>query len=119
VNYQDIMNKVGSLPVSQWSYKAQDESIEHVGPMAQDFHRLFGLGDDDTHVNTLDLDGISLAAIKGLYEMSQEQKVQIDKQETEISALKAQLTSLSELVEVILAQQGDNNSPNGQLADNK
>jgi hypothetical protein len=99
VDYRDMVDKVVVLPVSQWSYKTQDESIEHVGPMAQDFHRLFGLGEDDKHLTSLDLAGVSLAAIKGLYEMNQEQKAQLDRQAEEISALKDELLRLTMMVE--------------------
>jgi len=34
--------------------------------MAQDFHRLFGYGDDETTISTIDPDGVSLAAIQEL-----------------------------------------------------
>ena len=64
VDYQDVLQKVAELPISQWSFKSQDENLEHIGPMAQDFYRLFGLGEDDKHINTLDPDGVALAAIK-------------------------------------------------------
>ena len=37
-----------------------------MGPMAQDFHRAFGLGDRDTEIVTIDADGVALAAIQGL-----------------------------------------------------
>jgi len=77
VDYQDVLEKLNELPISQWSYEAQDESIEHIGPMAQDFYRLFGLGEDDRHISTLDPDGISLAAIKALYQENKELKKQI------------------------------------------
>ncbi|UCC81194.1 MAG: tail fiber domain-containing protein [Candidatus Zixiibacteriota bacterium] len=99
VDYRDMIEKVVTLPISQWSYKTQDESIEHVGPMAQDFHRLFGLGEDDKHLTSLDLAGISLAAIKGLYEMNQQQKAQLDRQAEEISSLKEDLLRLTLMVE--------------------
>jgi hypothetical protein len=117
VNYQKILEKVAELPISQWSYKAQDESIEHIGPMAQDFYRLFGLGEDDKHICTLDPDGVALAAIKGLYQRSQKQKAQIEEKTEEITALKAELSRLTELVEVISAQQ--KNTDNADLAASK
>ena len=82
------MEKVAELPISQWSYEAQDESIEHIGPMAQDFYRLFNLGEDDRHINTLDPDGIALAAIKALYEKSKQ-----DNKE-----LKDRLSKLEEMI---------------------
>lgn len=99
VDYHDIVDKVMALPVSQWSFKSQEASIEHVGPMAQDFHRLFGLGEDDKHLTSIDLGGISLAAIKGLYEMNRDQRARIDRQAKEISALKDELLRLTMRIE--------------------
>ena len=87
VDYHDVLQKVAELPISQWSYEAQDESIEHIGPMAQDFYRLFGLGKDDKHISTLDPDGVALAAIKALIE--------------ENEALKQRLLRLEELVNIM------------------
>jgi len=66
VDGEEILNKIRQLPISEWNYLSQDESIRHIGPMAQDFHRLFGLGADDKHISTLDPDGVALAAIKAL-----------------------------------------------------
>ena len=31
------------------------------------FHRAFGLGEDRTHIDTIDSEGVALAAIQGLY----------------------------------------------------
>ncbi len=36
--------------------------------MAQDFYELFGVGDNNTTITSIDPDGISLAAIKALIE---------------------------------------------------
>lgn len=87
VNYQDVLEKVAELPISQWSYESQDENIEHVGPMAQDFYRLFGLGEDDKHINTLDPDGVALAAIKALHQENQQLKEQLSKMEQRLAKL--------------------------------
>jgi hypothetical protein len=38
-----------------------------VGPVAQDFRRAFGLGEDSRHIDTIDSEGVALAAIQGLY----------------------------------------------------
>jgi len=64
----DILEKLARLEISRWSFKTQDESIEHIGPMAQDFYRLFAVGEDDKHISTIDPDGIALAAIQALLE---------------------------------------------------
>ena len=90
VDYHEILERVAALPISQWSYEAQDESIEHIGPMAQDFYRLFGLGEDDKHINTLDPDGVALAAIKALYKENKELKQRLDELEARINSSESQ-----------------------------
>ena len=54
------------MPVREWNYKAQDAAIRHMGPTAQDFRAAFGLGDFPLRINTIDADGVALAAIKAL-----------------------------------------------------
>lgn len=68
VDYPQILEKLNQLDISRWSYTEQDESIEHIGPMAQDFYALFGIGEDDKHISTLDPSGVALSAIKALLE---------------------------------------------------
>ena len=38
-----------------------------MGPMAQDFYAAFGLGLGDKTIDTIDPDGVALAAIQGLH----------------------------------------------------
>ena len=54
------------MPVKRWSFKSQDPSIEHIGPMAQDLYAVFHVGESDTTVSTIDPPGIALAAVQGL-----------------------------------------------------
>ncbi|KAA3634714.1 MAG: hypothetical protein DWP97_06495 [Calditrichaeota bacterium] len=96
VNYYEVLDKLSELKISQWSYLAQDADIEHIGPMAQDFYRLFGLGDDNKHISTLDPDGVALAAIKALHEKNNELSDQNEKLEREIQEVK---TLLQELID--------------------
>ena len=56
------------MPVSTWRFKTEDDSIRHIGPMAQDFMAAFGYGVNDTHITSTDADGVALAAIQGLNE---------------------------------------------------
>ncbi len=62
----DVLGAIARMPVRTWSYKAQDASIRHIGPTAQDFHAAFGLGESDVRINTIDADGVALAAVKAL-----------------------------------------------------
>jgi len=68
---QDVLGKVARMPITSWSYKAEKPSVRHIGPMAQDFYKAFGLGLDNKHIGTIDEGGVALAAIQGLYHENQ------------------------------------------------
>ncbi len=87
VDGQAILERLGQVPISTWHYKAQDPAIRHIGPMAQDFYRAFGVGEDDEHISTIDADGVALAAIQGLYERLQAQEAQIARLEARLDVL--------------------------------
>lgn len=89
VNGRGVLVRVATLPVSAWSYKAQP-GVLHMGPMAQDFRAAFGLGETDTGINSVDADGVALAAIQGLYAMLQEQDARIRELEARLAALEAE-----------------------------
>ena len=105
INNQDILGKVGQLDISNWNYKSQDEKIRHIGPMAQDFHAAFGLGESDKHIGTNDADGVALAAIQGLLERVKELEQENKNLKTQLTGNSEKLSHLTELVESILANQ--------------
>jgi hypothetical protein len=41
-------------PMQTWTARGQDPSVRHMGPMAQDFAAAFGVGEDDTHIATIE-----------------------------------------------------------------
>lgn len=84
IDGRDILAKLEGVPILQWEAKDVDDAPPHIGPMAQDFYAAFGLGDNDTTIATIDLDGVSLAAIKGLYEISKEQADRIADLESQV-----------------------------------
>ncbi len=90
VDTANILNRVAQLPITTWSYKAEDQSVRHIGPMAQDFAAMFGVGQDDKHINMVDANGIALAAIQALYEKINERDAQIAELRAEVDALKGQ-----------------------------
>ncbi len=89
---QIVLEKISTMPISTWNYKAQDDLIRHAGPMAQDFHAAFGLGEDKCHLSSIDVDGIALSAIKGLYEMLEETR-------NENAELRARIEELERRIE--------------------
>ena len=91
-----VLAKVTSLPVTEWNYKSDRPSVQHMGPMAQDFQAAFGLaGQDDKHISVVDEGGVALAAIQGLNQMVEARDATIQAQSAEIQTLKQQNDELA------------------------
>ncbi len=99
-NPQEVLGKVAALPVHTWRYKDESADVRHLGPVAQDFHAAFGLGEDDRHITTVDAGGVALAAIQGLNQKVEEQQAALRQKETEIADLKQRLERLEQLLRV-------------------
>jgi trimeric autotransporter adhesin len=89
VDPTQVLASLAGVPISTWGYTSEDPSVRHMGPMAQDFYAAFGLGGDDTHITTVDADGVALAAIQGLYAENQALKAQVAELDARLSALEA------------------------------
>ena len=94
VNSRAVLDKVAALPISRWNYKSNPYQ-EHLGPMAQDFHAAFGLGPDDQHISSVDVDGVALAAIQGL---NQKLTEELKQKATEITELRRRLDALEKII---------------------
>jgi hypothetical protein len=82
-----ILEAVAKLPITQWNMKGDAAKTPHLGPVAQDFYEAFGLGGSDTTINAADAQGVSLAAIQGLYQLVQEQQEKIAELENQLATL--------------------------------
>lgn len=91
VSAREILEKVSRLPISRWRFKAEAAEVRHVGPMAQDFHATFGLGERATAIATVDADGVVLAAIQGL---NQKLTDELKRRDAENAELKQRLHRL-------------------------
>ena len=94
VNSQAVLAKVAALPLTTWSYKSEP-GVRHVGPMAQDFHTAFCVGEDDKHIATVDETGVALAAIQGLNEKLNEKNAEIHELEKKVDELQAVVKQLA------------------------
>jgi hypothetical protein len=67
LDLRDVLRRVVAMPVTSWTFIGHPDR-RHIGPVAQDFHATFGLGDanDETHIEIGDSQGVALAAIQGL-----------------------------------------------------
>ena len=106
IDGEDLLARLRSVPVSTWNYISQDRSIRHMGPMAQDFHAAFGLGESELMINSLDIDGVNMAAVQALDARTAGQTQRIEALEASNAALRAENAELRarlERIEALLA----------------
>jgi hypothetical protein len=82
-----FLEKLSKLPVTIWNYKNEPKDIKHIGPIAQDFYAIFGLGNGDKTISTIDPAGVALAAAKELYQQNQELVKRVEQLELIIKSL--------------------------------
>lgn len=78
VDPRSVLDRLAALPIKEWSYKSDSPSVRHLGPMAQDFRAAFNLGKDDRHIDLIDANGVTMAAVQALYQLMKEKDRQIE-----------------------------------------
>ena len=94
-NSDIILQKIMQLPVTKWKYTGTSEY--HIGPMAQDFTTLFGIGDGKS-LSAMDKSGVALLGIQALQKENED--------------LRKTVEDLKKTVELLIKrvdQQGKNN----------
>ncbi len=102
VDVKEILSGVAKLPISTWNYKQQNMEIRHIGPMAQDFAAIFGVGDSDQHIHAVDANGVALAAIQALYKMLLEKDATIGSLRADLDYLKQQVITSKAMTSVAM-----------------
>jgi hypothetical protein len=92
---REILTKVASLPISKWHFK-EGSPVDHIGPMAEDFHAAFGLNSDAKTISMTDTSGVALAAIQGLLQQVQDLQKQNADLAGRLQALEKQLQDRKE-----------------------
>lgn len=93
----EILEKIDRLPITSWNYKGTSE--KHIGPMAQDFYRLFGLGSDDKTITTIDPSGIALVGIQELHRRWLLSEAQVADQQDQIKDASAHVQDLQSRID--------------------
>jgi hypothetical protein len=95
VDTSDVLNKIANLGVYTWNYIKEDKTKVHLGPMAEDFHKMFSLnGERDDKIAYTDITGVTLAAIQAL-------KSEADEKDKRIAQLEIQLLQIQEKLSLI------------------
>ncbi len=82
-----LLAQLAELPIYTWSYAGDGSGALHLGPMAEDFHRLFGLGKSARRISSIDTAGVALAAIQALHR-------ELAKRDSEIAELRQMVERL-------------------------
>jgi hypothetical protein len=89
---REILAKVAALPVYEYNYRGTPPGLKCRGPVAQDWHALFpSPAKDPRRIDTMDLDGITLAAVRGLEALAREQGALLAAALERIAGLEARL----------------------------
>jgi hypothetical protein len=105
----DVLTSVEEMEVSTWEYRDEDgegKGVRHMGPTAEQFHDAFELGDSEEHINSMNLDGVALAAIQGLSEKVDDKDERIDDLEAENEQLRERNAELEDRLAAVEAELG-------------
>ncbi|WP_210493198.1 tail fiber domain-containing protein [Patulibacter sp. SYSU D01012] len=96
-----VLRRLARMPVSTWSYRGERRGVRHLGPMAQDFRKAFGLGSDDRTIGLLDEAGVSLAAVKELHAQTVRQQRRLDAQARRLGTQARQIAALERRLDAL------------------
>lgn len=102
VDPERALEGVRSLDVATWRFTDTDDG-RHMGPMAEEFHEAFELGDSDESIATVDADGVAFAAIQGLAAENDRLREELASTEGTVDALEAETEALREEVAALRA----------------
>jgi Chaperone of endosialidase len=99
IDAKQLLDKLSALPIESWRYKTETSGVRHIGPMAQDFHAAFHVGETAKTIDIVDADGVALASIQALHE-------KLRNQDTMIAALENSLlannrTTIAQRAEIV------------------
>ncbi len=95
VSGDELLAALEKLELSTWSYRKDPNGARHLGPVAEEFHELFGLGRDDKHISPADTAGLALAVAQELAARLREKETRIAGLEERLAALERRLLELS------------------------
>ena len=87
-----VLDRLRNLNLWTWNYRTSSSADRHLGPVAEDFYRSFGLGVSERSVAPADMAGVALAASQAL-------TAEIDQRDKHISTLEARIAKLEAALE--------------------
>lgn len=91
----NLLQSLAKLPLYTWNYRQADKNDRHLGPTAEDFHRLFGLGNNEKVIAPGDMAGIALSAVQAMQQQLQAKEQALQLLQQRLEALEARLGLLT------------------------
>ncbi len=85
VDEEAVLERLMRLSITTWNYREMDEGARHIGPMAQEFNELFGVGADPRYISVVDAQGVAFASIQALNERVQAQEARLAELERQVA----------------------------------
>lgn len=101
VNGIDILDKLSELMIAKWNYTKDGEGVKHIGPIAEDFYAMFGLGKDEKHIASLDTSGVAIAAIQALNNKLKQKNQKIKELEESNKNLNERLSAIESMLDTL------------------
>lgn len=102
-----ILARLADLPIQSWRYNWDNASVRHIGPMAQDFASLFGVGEDDKHIHPVDAQGVALASIQALYRLLKEELARTECFQTQLRQQQEMSDIFKRRLDALESRKGD------------
>lgn len=100
IDEDEVLTRLAEMPVSTWTFSADRQKTQHMGPTAEDFFEAYGLGGSNKSVALQDLSGVALAATKALERRTRE----LDARTRELDDRTRELEDLKKTVSDMQAQ---------------
>lgn len=91
ITADELLARLQQLPIWTWNYLSGSAAERHIGPVAEDFHRFFGFGNDPRSLSPSDVAGVALAATQALQQQVAERDRLIETLEARLARLEAAL----------------------------
>ena len=101
LDFEAILQKINNMYVSEWNYKGVPDQ-KYIGPIAEEFWDAFRLnGTDKMGINSISIDGVNMAAVKGLILRTDEMKSKLGQIENQEALIREQNAKIDELKQEI------------------
>lgn len=101
VDQQQILDRLMALPISEWSFRSEENGRRHIGPVAEEFNQAFDLRGVSGEISLIDANGVALAGIQALYRVVREKDAKIVELEAANDALNERLARLEAVVSAL------------------